>query len=85
MKKIVLCLAAALFIAAALPAEAFAALDFETLEPYIRSCGFYRMKGMHILEMSKILVEQYGGEVPQTREELTKLPGVGRKTANVVL
>ena len=43
------------------------------------------MKGMHILEMSKILVEQYGGEVPKTREELTKLPGVGRKTANVVL
>ena len=66
-------------------AAAFAALDFETLEPYIRSCGFYRMKGMHILEMSKILVEQYGGEVPKTREELTKLPGVGRKTANVVL
>lgn len=65
--------------------EAFAALDFETLEPYIKSCGFYRMKGLHILEMSKILAEQYHGEVPQTLEELTRLPGVGRKTANVVL
>lgn len=65
--------------------EAFAALDFATLEPYIRSCGFYRLKGEHILETSRILVEQYGGEVPKTREELTKLPGVGRKTANVVL
>ena len=66
-------------------AEQFAALDFETLEPYIKSCGFYRMKGEHILEMSRILVEKYNGEVPKTREELTALPGVGRKTANVVL
>ena len=65
-------------------AEQFAALDFETLEPYIKSCGFYRMKGMHILEMSRILVEKYGGRVPETREELTELPGVGRKTANLV-
>ena len=40
---------------------------------------------MHILEMSRILVEKYGGRVPETREELTELPGVGRKTANVVL
>ncbi len=66
-------------------AEAFAALDFETLEPYIKSCGVYRNKGRNILAMSRILVEQYHGEVPQTREELVKLPGVGRKTANVVL
>ena len=65
--------------------EAFAAMDFDTLEPYIRSCGFYRMKGEHILEMSRILLEKYGGRVPETREELTSLPGVGRKTANVVL
>ena len=66
-------------------AAAFAALDLNTLEPYIKSCGFYRTKGEHILAMSRILVEQYNGEVPQTLEELTKLPGVGRKTANVVL
>ena len=65
--------------------EAFAELDFETLEPYIKSCGFYRMKGEHILAMSRILLERYGGKVPETREELTSLPGVGRKTANVVL
>ncbi len=63
----------------------FAALDFDTLEPYIHSCGFFRMKGEHILAMSRILVERYGGEVPKTMEELTSLPGVGRKTANVVL
>ena len=66
-------------------AEAFASLDFETLEPYIKSCGVYRNKGKNILAMSRILVERYNGEVPQTREQLTELPGVGRKTANVVL
>ena len=66
-------------------AQAFAAIDYETLEPYIRSCGFFRTKGQNILAMSRILCEKYGGEVPKTREELTKLPGVGRKTANVVL
>jgi endonuclease-3 len=66
-------------------AEAFAALDIETLEPYIKSCGVYRNKGKNILAMSRILMERYGGNVPETREELTALPGVGRKTANVVL
>ena len=65
--------------------EQFAAIDYETLEPYIHSCGFFRTKGEHILSMSRILYEQYGGQVPSTMEELTKLPGVGRKTANVVL
>ena len=65
--------------------EAILSLSQEELEQEIKSCGFYRMKGEHILEMSRILLEQYGGEVPKTREELTKLPGVGRKTANVVL
>ena len=66
-------------------AEAFSQIDYETLEPFIHSCGFFRMKGHNILAMSRILTEKYGGEVPQTREELTALPGVGRKTANVVL
>jgi len=66
-------------------AEAFAALDMETLEPYIKSCGVYRNKGKNILAMSRILMERYGGNVPETREELIALPGVGRKTANVVL
>lgn len=65
--------------------EAFAAIDYDTLVPYIHSCGFFRTKGQNILAMSRILCEQYGGQVPQTMEELTSLPGVGRKTANVVL
>ncbi len=66
-------------------AQDFAALDYDTLVSYIHSCGFFRTKGQNILAMSKLLCEQYGGEVPQTMEELTALPGVGRKTANVVL
>ena len=64
---------------------AFAAMTQEALFPYIKSCGFYRMKGKHIIETAQILVTQYGGEVPRDRDELTKLPGVGRKTANVVV
>src|SRR5262249_21367677 len=50
-----------------------------------RSTGFYRNKAKHIQECCRLLVEQHGGEVPATLEELTKLPGIGRKTANVVL
>lgn len=65
--------------------EAFAALSEEELEPYIKSCGFYKTKGKHIIAASKIIVDQFGGRVPQDRDELTKLPGVGRKTANVVV
>ena len=65
--------------------EAFASLSEEELAPYIRSCGFYQTKGKNIIAASKIIVEQYGGEVPRERDELTKLPGVGRKTANVVV
>ena len=65
--------------------EAFASLSEEELAPYIRSCGFYQTKGKNIIAASKIIVEQYGGQVPRGRDELTKLPGVGRKTANVVV
>ena len=65
--------------------EALAELDEETLLPYIKSCGFFRTKGRNILATSRILVTQYGGEVPSDLDALTKLPGVGRKTANVVL
>lgn len=65
--------------------EQFAALTQEELEPYIRSCGFFNTKGKNILAMSRILVERYGGEVPRERDVLTTLPGVGRKTANVVV
>ena len=55
------------------------------LEARIRSIGLYKTKAHNILETCRILVEEYGGEVPKTIEELVKLPGVGRKTANVVL
>lgn len=54
------------------------------LEKYIFSCGFYRMKAAHILSASKDIIDRFGGEVPQTVEELTTLAGVGKKTANVV-
>lgn len=65
--------------------EQMSKLSKEELEPYIKSCGLYKTKCANIIRMSRILVEQHDGEVPQTREALTKLPGVGRKTANVVL
>jgi endonuclease-3 len=61
------------------------ALGIDGLIPYIRTIGLYRNKARHILEASRMLVERYGGEVPSTREALEQLPGVGRKTANVVL
>jgi endonuclease-3 len=51
----------------------------------VRSLGFFRMKAKNVYEMSRILVEQHGGQVPRSREALEALPGVGRKTANVVL
>jgi endonuclease-3 len=61
------------------------ALGLDGLVPYIRTIGLYRNKAAHILEASRLLVERHGGEVPATREALEALPGVGRKTANVVL
>lgn len=66
-------------------AEAFANLTEEELAPYIKSCGFFNTKGKNIIAMSKILTERYGGKVPEDRDLLTTLPGVGRKTANVVV
>jgi len=57
----------------------------EKLEGYIRSLGFFRMKGKNVMETSRILVEKFDGRVPDNREDLEALPGVGRKTANVVL
>ena len=64
--------------------EAIAAMTEETLFPYIKRCGFFNTKGRHILETARILVAQYGGEVPASIETLQTLPGVGKKTANVV-
>ncbi len=66
-------------------AKAFAAADQAELEETIRSTGFFRMKAKNIIGCSKALVEQFSGEVPKTIDELVTLPGVGRKTANVVL
>lgn len=61
------------------------ALGLEGLESYIKTIGLYRSKAKHLMETCRILVERHGGEVPRSREALEALPGVGRKTANVVL
>ena len=61
------------------------ALGVEGLEPHIRSIGLYRTKAKNVIALSKILVEEHGGRVPDERAALERLPGVGRKTANVVL
>jgi endonuclease III len=61
------------------------ALGEEGLKPFISSIGLYNSKAKNVIAMSRILVEQYGGEVPLNREALQALPGVGRKTASVVL
>ena len=66
-------------------AKAFAAAPLRSLEKEIRSTGFFRMKAKHISGCCKALLEHQGGVVPSTLEELVRLPGVGRKTANVVL
>lgn len=66
-------------------ARALAKADQATLEEEIHSTGFFRMKAKNLIGMAKAVVEQHGGEVPQTMEELVELPGVARKTANVVL
>ena len=60
-------------------------LGLEGLEGYIKTIGLYRSKAKHLMETCRILVEQHGGQVPRSREALEALPGVGRKTANVVL
>ena len=66
-------------------AEDYAEIEREELEEIIRSTGFYRNKAKHIQGMAEKLREEHGGEVPRSMEELTDLPGVARKTANVVL
>ncbi len=65
--------------------ELMLALGKEGLISYIKSIGLYNSKAEHIIQLSKILIEQYDSKIPSTREDLMKLPGVGRKTANVVL
>jgi endonuclease-3 len=65
--------------------EKMAKLGVAGLERYIKTIGLYRNKAKNVVELSRLLVEKHGGQVPTTREELEALPGVGRKTANVVL
>ena len=65
--------------------EAMAAADIADVENYVRSCGFYKHKARDIVLACQMLLSDYGGKVPGTMEELLKLPGVGRKTANLLL
>ena len=62
-----------------------ASADVAEVEKYVHSCGFFRAKARDIVACANVLQEKYGGEVPHTMEELTALPGVGRKTANLIL
>lgn len=66
-------------------AEAMAKASYEDVEKYIHSCGLYKTKAKDLVELSKILATEYKGSFPDTMEKLLKLPGVGRKTANLVL
>ena len=65
--------------------EAMAAADIADVENYVRSCGFYKHKARDIVLACQMLLSDYGGKVPGTMDELLKLPGVGRKTANLLL
>lgn len=65
--------------------EAFANATYEEVGEAIRSCGFYNTKAKDLVECAKLLLEKHGGKVPATMEELTALPGIGRKTANLIL
>jgi endonuclease-3 len=75
---------ARLFPAANTP-QAILALGVEGLESYIKTIGLYHSKAKNVIATCRMLVEQFGGEVPDNREALESLPGVGRKTANVIL
>ena len=75
---------AKLFPVAGTPRE-MVALGVERVEGFIKTIGLYRNKARNVVELSRLLLERHGGEVPDAREALEALPGVGRKTANVVL
>jgi endonuclease III len=75
---------ATLFAEASTP-DTMVRLGVEGVARHIRSIGLWQGKARNVVELSRILIEQYGGQVPRDREALEKLPGVGRKTANVVL
>lgn len=65
--------------------SAFAEADVREVEEYVRSCGFYRAKARDIVGAAKMLIEDFGGRVPDNMDDLLRLPGVGRKTANLIL
>ena len=65
--------------------ESFAEATPEEVEPYVRSCGFYKHKARDIVLACRMLRDEYGGRVPDTMQELLHIPGVGRKTANLLL
>ncbi len=73
-----------LFAAADTP-EKMLALGLEGVEAHIRTIGLWRNKARNVIALSRMLIGEFGGEVPRTRKDLMRLPGVGRKTANVVL
>lgn len=73
-----------LFKTAKTPAQMLA-LGEEGLKKYIKTIGLFNSKAKHLIQTCRILVEEHGGQVPESRESLEKLPGVGRKTANVIL
>ena len=73
-----------LFVAAPTP-QAMLALGQAGIEAHIRTIGLFRSKARHLVRTCQILLDRHGGQVPRTRDELQALPGVGRKTANVVL
>ncbi len=64
--------------------EAFAEADVLDIENLIRSCGFYHTKAREIKDMCRMMLDEFGGKVPDTIEDLTRLPGIGRKTANII-
>ena len=65
--------------------DAFAEADVAEVETYVHSCGFYRQKAKDIVQACRMLRDEHGGKVPDTMEALLRLPGVGRKTANLIL
>ncbi len=65
--------------------EEFAQADITELEQIIHSCGFFRIKARDLIDCARMLLEEFGGRVPDNMDDLLKLPGVGRKTANIIL
>lgn len=65
--------------------EAFAEADVKEIEEIVKPCGLFRTKAKSISELTKMLISDFGGEVPDTLEKLTSLPGIGRKTANLIM